>query len=129
MVRLLIIEPDYCPYIANFDNIESAVREVIPGTSQLTLPFDTAKIGMLCSENQSGLKFNRQINEDLSVYGRCIICGVRENNATGLSREQADRYSRKYFLPESPLQDEDFPLAKAKPMDERFGRKVRFWER
>ena len=43
MVRLLIIEPDYCPYIANFDNIESAVREVIPGTSQLTLPFDTAK--------------------------------------------------------------------------------------
>ena len=51
------------------------------------------------------------------------------NIATGLSREQADRYSRKYFLPESPLQDEDFPLAKAKPMDERFGRKVRFWER
>ena len=101
MVRLLIIEPGYCPYIANFDNIESAIREVIPGTSQLTLPFDTAKIGMLCSENA----------------------------ATGLSREQADRYSRKYFLPESTLQDGDFPIAKAKPMDERFGRKVRFWER
>lgn len=129
MVRLLIIEPGYCPYIANFDNIESAVREVIPGTSQLTLPFDTAKIGMLCSENQSGLKFNRQINEDFSVYGRCIICGVREKAATGLSREQADRYSKKYFLPESTLQDGDFPIAKAKPMDERFGRKVRFWER
>ncbi|WP_283128648.1 hypothetical protein, partial [Allofournierella massiliensis] len=98
---MLILEPGYCPYTATFDTIESAVREVIPGTPQLTLPFDTAKIGMLCSENQSGLKFNRQINEELSVYGRCIICGVRENAATGLSREQADRYSRKYFLPES----------------------------
>ena len=108
MVRLLIIEPGYCPYIANFDNIESAVREVIPGTSQLTLPFDTAKIGMLCSENQSGLKFNRQINEDFSVYGRCIICGVRKNAATAPMPTSANANKNKFVEETIKVESQDY---------------------
>ena len=129
VVRLLVIEPGYCPYTANFDSVDAATQETILGAPQLYLPFDTSKIGLLCSKNQEGLKYNRQINDDTAVYGRCLVCGVSDGHPVGLSKEQANRYSRKYYLPENPLQEDEFPTAKIKPVDERFGQKLRFWER
>ena len=129
MVRLLVIEPGYCPYTASFTSVEAAKQETIQGEAQLILPFDTPKIGLLCSLHSSGMKYNRQISEDTTIYGSCLVCGVSDGKAISLTREQADRYSRKYFLPESPLQDGDFPVARVKPTDERFGGKMHFWER
>lgn len=129
MVRLLVIEPGYCPYTANFISVDAAVMETIIGPSQLYLPWDTSKIGLLCSKYQDGLKHNRQITDDRAIYGRFIICGVSDGHPVGLSKEQASRYTRKYYLPENPLQGDDFPMAKIKPVDERFGQKMRFWER
>lgn len=131
MVRLLVVEPGYCPYIAYFDSVQSAAQEVICGESKVILPFGTSKIGLLCSKNQSGLRYNRCINEDdIHVYGRFLICGLNGDKLTGLTKEQAERYSRLYFQPQNPCQDvDDFPVAKVRPKDERYGQKPRFWER
>ncbi len=131
MVRLLIVEPGYCPYAANFDTVEEAVTQVLNGSHLLLKPFDTPKIGLLCSQHSEGLRFNRVINEDGTyIKGRFIICGLHEQKPSGLTKEQADRYSRLFFQPQTEHPDsEDFPLAKVRPMDERFGKKLHFWER
>ena len=131
MVRLLVVEPGYCPYIANFDNVQSAAQEVVCGESEVILPFGTPKIGLICSKDQSGLRYNRCINEDdIHVYGRFLICGMNGDKPIGLTKEQAERYSRLYFQPQNPYQDaDDFPVAKVRPKDERYGQQPRFWER
>lgn len=131
MVRLLVVEPGYCPYIANFDSVQKAACEVIQGISETMLPFDTNKIGIVCSKEQEGLRFNRLVGEDgLYVYGRFLICGMNEGKPVGLSKEQADRYSRLYFQPQSlDMDGDDFPVAKVRPKDERYGQKPKFWER
>ena len=131
MVRLLVVEPGYCPYIATFDNVQSAAQEVVCGKSEVVLPFDTPRIGLICSKEQSGLRYNRRINEDdIHVYGRFLICGMNGDKPIGLTKEQAERYSRLYFQPQKPCQDvDDFPVAKVRPKDERYGQQPRFWER
>lgn len=131
MVRLLVVEPGYCPYIAYFDSVQSAAQEVVSGESKVILPFGTPKIGLLCSKDQSGLRYNRCINEeDIHVYGLFLICGLNGDKLTGLTKEQAERYSRLYFQPQNPYQDaDDFPVAKVRPKDERYGQQPRFWER
>ena len=131
MTRVLIIEPGYCPYQAAFDSPQAAISEVIEGDSLLLKPFGTSKIGVVCSKNQSRLKYNRQINDDgLTIRGQFLICGLNGDKIVGLSKEQADRYGRLLFLPQvEDMRSDDFPAAKIRPQNERFGSKSSFWER
>ena len=131
MTRYLIVESGYCPYQAGFASSAEAVAQVVEGDYQILKPFGTAKIGLICSCEQSRLKYNRQINDDgLTIRGRFLICGLNGDKIVGLSKEQADRYSRLLFLPQGEdMRSGDFPAAKIRPPDERFGSKISFWER
>ena len=107
MTRLLVVEPSYCPYQAGFSSAATAVSEVIEGESQILKPFGTPRIGLICSKSQSQLKYNRQVNDEgITVRGRFLICGLNGDKVVGLSKDQADRYSRLLFLP----QVEDMPI-------------------
>ena len=70
MTRVLIVEPGYCPYQAAFDSPQAAISEVIEGDSLLLKPFGTSKIGVVCSKNQSRLKYNRQLEDGCTIRGR-----------------------------------------------------------
>lgn len=131
MTRFLVVEPGYCPYQAGFSNAAAAVSEVIDGESQILKPFGTPRIGLICSKTQSRLKYNRQINDEgVTVRGRFLICGLHDDKIIGLSKEQAERYSRLLFLPQvESMQDDELPTAKVRPQDERYGNKLSFWER
>ena len=131
MTRVLVVEPGYCPYQAGFASSAEAIAQVIEGDHQILKPFGTQKIGLICSCEQSRLKYNRQINDDgLTIRGRFLICGLSGDKIVGLSKEQADRYSRLLFLPQvEDMRSGDFPAAKIRPQDERFGSKISFWER
>lgn len=130
MTRVLVVEPGYCPYQASFDSPQAAVSEVIEGDSLLLKPFGTSKIGVVCSKNQSWLKYNRQLEDGSTIRGRFLVFGLSESKMVGLSKEQADRYSRLLFLPQvEDMRSGDFPAAKIRPQDERFGSKISFWER
>lgn len=101
MTRLLVVEPSYCPYQAGFSSAATAVSEVIEGESQILKPFGTPRIGLICSKAQSRLKYNRQVNDEgITVRGRFLICGLNGDKVVGLSKDQADRYSRLLFLPQ-----------------------------
>lgn len=131
MTRLLVVEPGYCPYESGFANPAAAIAEVIDGEHQILTPFGTPKIGLICSSEQSRLRYNRQVgDEGLIVRGRFLICGLNGDKVVGLSKEQADRYSRLLFLPQvEDMFAGDFPAAKIRPQDERCGSKISFWER
>ena len=123
--------PDYCPYQAGFSSAATAVSEVIEGESQILKPFGTPRIGLICSKAQSRLKYNRQVNDEgITVRGRFLICGLNGDKVVGLSKDQADRYSRLLFLPQvEDMASGELPAAKVRPQDERYGNKLSFWER
>ena len=125
MTRVLIIEPGYCPYQAAFDSPQAAISD-----SLLLKPFGTSKIGVVCSKNQSRLKYNRQLEDGCTIRGRFLVCGLSESKMLGLSKEQAERYNRLLFFPQvEDMLSGDLPVAKVRPPDERFGSKISFWER
>ena len=131
MTRLLVVEPSYCPYQAGFPSAMAAASEVIEGESQILKPFGTPRIGLICSKSQSQLKYNRQVNDEgITVRGRFLICGLNGDKVVGLSKDQADRYSRLLFLPQvEDMASGELPAAKVRPQDERYGNKLSFWER
>lgn len=131
MTRLLVVEPDYCPYQAGFPSAIAAASEVIEGESQILKPFGTPRIGLICSKAQSRLKYNRQVNDEgVTVRGRFLVCGLNGDKVIGLSKDQADRYSRLLFLPQvADMASGELPAAKVRPQDERYGNKLSFWER
>ena len=131
MTRYLVVEPGYCPYQAGFASSAEAISQVIEGDHQILNPFGTPQLGLICSCEQIRLKYTRQITDDgLTIRGRFLICGLSGDKIVGLSKEQADRYSRLLFLPQvEDMRFGDFPAAKVRPQDERFGSKISFWER
>lgn len=103
---------------------------MIEGDSLLLKPFGTSKIGVVCSKNQSYLKYNRQLEDGCTIRGRFLVFGLSESKMVGLSKEQAERYNRLLFFPQvEDMLSGDLPVAKVRPPDERFGSKISFWER
>ena len=131
MTRLLVVEPGYCPNQAGFPSAMAAASEVVEGESQILKPFGTPRIGLICSKAQSRLKYNSQvIDEGLTVRGLFLVCGLYGDKVVGLSKDQADRYSRLLFLPQvEDMASGELPAAKVRPQDERYGNKLSFWER
>ena len=103
MTRLLVVEPGYCPYQAGFPSAMAAASEVVEGESQILKPFrDSTHRADMASKSQSQLKYNRQVNDEgVTVRGRFLVCGLNGDKVIGLSKDQADRYSRLLFLPQS----------------------------
>ena len=73
MTRVSVVEPGYCPYQAAFDSPQAAISEVIEGDSLLLKPFGTSKIGVVCSKNQSRLKYNRQTGRLVDTIRRVVF--------------------------------------------------------
>lgn len=91
-MRVLVLEPGYCPYIAFFDSSEEAVRKIIQGERNVSLPFGNDVIALVTSTEQDTLPFNRTIDETTYINGKALICGWDGERLRELSRKQADRY-------------------------------------
>lgn len=60
-MRVLVLEPGYCPYIAFFDSAEEAVKKIIRGEKNMELPFGNEVIALVSSAQQDSLPFNHSI--------------------------------------------------------------------
>lgn len=129
MVRLVVAEPGYYAYLANFKSVQDAIQEVLGDDYMITQPFDTPKVGLICSEKQYGKPFNRALTDDVSVHGRFLICGMNNGKPVSLTAEQGERYKTRYYLVQSENMGDEFPVGKVRPKDERFGKTLHFWER
>lgn len=112
-------------------SVEKVADEAGESVKQVLKPFGTPRIGLICSKTQSRLKYNRQVNDEgVTVRGRFLVCGLNGDKVIGLSKDQADRYSRLLFLPQvEDMASGELPAAKVRPQDERYGNKLSFWER
>ena len=134
-MRALVLEPGYCPYVSIFRNGEDAVQQIFVGPHEVTLPFENNVIALVSSREQVGLPHNRVIGEGVSVNGRALICGWDGKHIKGLTKEQADRYYRRYLYPEKIEDTPAGPMIlpcmtpRVKPVDERFGKKPNWLER
>lgn len=134
-MRVLVLEPGYCPYIATFHNFDDAAKQVISGTYEVSFPFENNVIVLVSSQKQSGLKHNRCINENQIVNGRAMVCRWDGQRVRGLTKEQADRYYRRYLYPEKVENSSTTQLIvpcmtpRIKPKDERLGKKTNWLER
>ena len=71
-----------------------------------------------------------EVEDGCTIRGRFLVCGLSESKMLGLSKEQAERYNRLLFFPQvEDMLSGDLPVAKVRPLDERFGSKISFWER
>jgi hypothetical protein len=133
-MRLLIVEPGYSPYIAHFKSAAEARERVIKGESKILHPFDTDRIALICSAEQQNQAFNRQMDAGFCVYGRFYICGWDGKNEIELTKKQADRYFKKYVQPERlsnsyNTRNIEGLYPRARPLDERLGKRSWFMER
>ena len=133
-MRVLVFEPGYSPYTAIFSDSAGAVSKVIRREHEVKMPFDNDVIALVCDAQQDELLPNRSINDDLIIKGRFFVCGHDGNNLCGLTRKQADRYSRRYLYPEQFEHTGDGLIAvpqnpRVKPGDERLGKKGNIMER
>lgn len=134
-MRCLVLEPGYCPYVAIFRNSEEAIRQVLKDTHKVELPFENDVIALVYKENQEGKAHNRTITENLTVSGCALICGWNGDSVCGLTREQANRYNRRYLYPEKRENTPDgseiiyTDVPRVKPIDERYGKKPNWLER
>ena len=85
-MRVLVLEPGYCPYIAFFDSSEEAVSKIIQGERNVSLPFGNDVIALVTSTEQDTLPFNRTIDETTYINSH----PVSKENDNSAKREETE---------------------------------------
>ena len=130
-MKVLIVEPGYSPYEADIENTPASLTAVLESEQYTAaFPFDNTVIAAVYG-GDAEKPYNRTLGSIGLVQGRFIVCGSRRGRFVGLTREQAQRYSRRLHFPEK-FEERDGRLyslpcdLKIKPKDERLGDPGRF---
>lgn len=99
-MKVLIVEPGYSPYEADIENTPAALTAVLESEQYTAaFPFDNTVIAAVYG-GDAEKPYNRTLGSIGLVQGRFIVCGSRRGRFVGLTREQAQRYSRRLHFPE-----------------------------
>ena len=94
-MKVLIVEPGYSPYEADLENTPAALTAVLESEQYTAaFPFDNTVIAAVYG-GDAEKPYNRTLGSIGLVQGRFIVCGSRRGRFVGLTREQAQRYSRR----------------------------------
>lgn len=100
-MKVLIVEPGYSPYEADLENTPAALTAVLESEQYTAaFPFDNTVIAAVYG-GDAEKPYNRTLGSIGLVQGRFIVCGSRRGRFVGLTREQAQRYSRRLHFPEN----------------------------
>ena len=99
-MKVLIVEPGYSPYEADIENTLASLTAVLESEQYTAaFPFDNTVIAAVYG-GDAEKPYNRTLGSIGLVQGRFIVCGSRRGRFVGLTREQAQRYSRRLHFPE-----------------------------
>lgn len=99
-MKVLIVEPGYSPYEADLENTPAALTAILESEQYTAaFPFDNTVIAAVYG-GDAEKPYNRTLGSIGLVQGRFIVCGSRRGRFVGLTREQAQRYSRRLHFPE-----------------------------
>ena len=100
-MKILICEPHKRPYIKDIEHTLENLQSVVGGYIQACYPFED-DAAVICNEEGLliGLEANRTVEHYGMIFGTFFVCGLTEDDFTGLTDEQIERYSQLYQTPE-----------------------------
>lgn len=107
-MKILICEPHKRPYIKDVEHTLENLQSIVGGYIQAIYPFEDAA-AIVCNEEGLliGLEPNRAVDSYGVVFGTFFICGLTEDDFTGLTDEQIEQYSQLYKSPEIFIRTND----------------------
>lgn len=100
-MKVVMLEPGkYAREMEIGDDLK-AMQQAVGGYIEASYPFPepVAVIGNDEAVLQ-GLTPNRRFGDGVLLFGPCFICGLGEENFTGLSGELCRKYKEQYYQPE-----------------------------
>lgn len=100
-MRILIVEPDRHPRIAEIPHTLKAMQQTVGGYIEITYPWSDP-IALVCDEESllKQLPFNRLVAPGSAIFGTFFLCGIGEEELTDLPEELADKYMQLLHNPE-----------------------------
>lgn len=100
-MKILICEPHKRPYIKEVEHTLENLQEIVGGYIEALYPFEE-DVAIVANEEALliGLEPNRAVERYGIIFGTFFVCGLTEDDFTGLTDEQIKRYSQLYKSPE-----------------------------
>ena len=104
--KIVLVEPNKTARIVEINLSLENMQKTVGGLIQAVYPFEN-EVALVCNDEGKimGLPLNRGLTDEKSdiydiVAGTFFICGLSEDNFTGLTDEQADLYLKKFLHPQ-----------------------------
>ena len=100
-MKILICEPHKRPYVKDIEHTLENLQEIVGGYIQALYPFDD-DVAIVANEEALliGLEPNRAVERYGIIFGTFFICGLTEDDFTGLTPQQIAHYELLYRAPE-----------------------------
>lgn len=100
-MKILICEPHKRPYIKDINHTLENLQEVVGGYIQALYPFED-DAAVICNEEGLliGLEPNRVVDRYGVIFGTFFICGITDDDFSGLTDDQIEKYSKLYQTPQ-----------------------------
>ena len=100
-MRILIVEPDRHPRIAEIPHTLKAMQQTVGGYIEITYPW-CDPVALVCDEEGllKQLPFNRLVAPQSAIFGAFFLCGIGEEELSDLPEKLADKYMRLLHNPE-----------------------------
>lgn len=106
-ITVLVVPPLKEPYIKEIDTGLESLQKEVGGLIEVTYPFDD-NVGIICNEDGkfNGMQLNRALYADNGkmydiIAGTFLVVGLSEDDFISLTKEQADKFSKRFQTPET----------------------------
>ena len=104
-MRILIVEPDRHPRMAEIPHSLEAMQQIVGGYIEITYPWEDP-VALVCDEEGllKQLPFNRLVAHQCAIFGTFFLCGIGEEDLTDLPEKFAVKYTWLLYAPEKLIQ-------------------------
>ncbi|MBQ2663675.1 MAG: DUF3846 domain-containing protein [Clostridia bacterium] len=106
-ITVLVVPPLKEPYIKEIDTGLESLQKEVGGNIEVTYPFDD-NVGIICNEEGkiNGMELNRALYDDNGkmydiIAGTFLVAGLGDENFISLTKEQTDKFSKRFQTPET----------------------------
>lgn len=106
-ITVLVVPPLKEPYIKEIDTGLKSLQKEVGGNIEVTYPFDD-NVGIICNEEGkiNGMELNRALYDDNGkmydiIAGTFLVAGLGDENFISLTKEQTDKFSKRFQTPET----------------------------
>jgi len=110
-MKILIVEPDKRPRVAEIEHTLEAMQDVVGGYIQAIYPWDDP-VALVC-DDEGLLKdapFNRLVTPSTAVFGTFFVCGLCEDNFVDLPEAMIEKYEQVLGDPEMLIRTPTGPV-------------------